>query len=103
MSADLLAGAVRALCCVCGTLRIATTQRGNLVPEARPGQEAGGRCLVARKCATCRETTAHAYLRDLPAEAWCRDAAELAEREQYEQMRARLREMSGWDMGPWRG
>jgi hypothetical protein len=103
VSADLLAGSVRALCCVCGTLRTTMTQRGHLVAEVQPGKEAGGRCLVARKCSTCGETTVHAYLRDRPAEGWCRDAAELSKRESHEQMRTRIRETCGWDMGPWRG
>lgn len=54
---------VRALCCECGTLRMTST-KGARVNEVHRGQEADGRCLVARKCATCRTSTLHAYLRD---------------------------------------
>lgn len=91
---------VRALCCVCGTLRT-TTVTGHMVGEAWKGREVGGRCLISRKCATCGERTVHAYLRDMPSEAWCRDTAEKNARERHEALRWQVYAGCGWDMGPY--
>lgn len=54
---------VRALCCLCGTLRTAVPS-GRRSGEAGYGDEAAGRCLLERRCATCGTVTVHAYLRD---------------------------------------
>lgn len=56
---------VRALCCNCGTLRM-TTANGRLYADRAQLDGAGvwDRCIVERKCATCRTKTRHAYLRD---------------------------------------
>lgn len=68
---------VRALCCVCGTLRD-TVPSGDRSGEASYGNEAAGRCLVRRRCATCGTVTTHAYLRDHDGQY--RDHAERVER-----------------------
>ena len=53
---------VRALCCVCGTLRMTSTRGSS--GEVGHLRRDGARCLVWRKCVTCGERTTHAFLRD---------------------------------------
>lgn len=57
---------VRALCCECGRMRsVDPLTRGKRVGEAGWNEDpANGRCLVTRKCGTCKRQTAHAWLRD---------------------------------------
>jgi hypothetical protein len=86
------------LCCACGTVRT-TTWQGQLEAEPRDGQEAGGRCLVARPCATCHDRTVHAYLRE-PDDPW-RDRAEWTPEERHERQRREVLQGPGWDMGPY--
>jgi hypothetical protein len=79
-----------------------TAKVGVLGGEPLPGDEAGGRCLIRRKCVPCGEATVHAYLRDDPAEAEYRDWAEQTPAQQHEASRRRIKAACGWDMGPYR-
>lgn len=53
-----------ALCCVCGATRPTSAHGATGEPQrVLEGQRDGDRCLVTRKCQTCRQRTPHAYLR----------------------------------------
>lgn len=70
---------VRALCCVCGTLRTMSLNGGRRTGDAYAveSSDVRERCLASRKCATCKAVTSHAYLRDGDE---YRDHAEAADR-----------------------
>lgn len=48
---------IPALCCECGTRRTINSTRGG------NGERATYRCVLDRRCSTCRRSTRHAYLR----------------------------------------
>ena len=58
-----------ALCCVCGRVRTVVIVGRHYIAHEPRGSDWGSpdswgdRCIIDRECETCREVTAHAYLR----------------------------------------